>query len=124
MNKTMQERIERAVAKADDAFWGVIASEFLECKSGDMAPLDVLEWDTQCIKSVTTWVRNNMPAKTPDMDDMELLPNRLEGETIEEYNSRLGELNSLCPLCEEREATEEGPYGVELCFDCLNKIRR
>ena len=45
-------------------------------------------------------------------------------ETIEEYNSRLGELNSLCPLCEEREATEEGPYGVELCFDCLNKIRR
>ena len=53
------ERIEKAVRDADDAFWGVIAEKFPEIKTGDLSPDAVFTLRLAQEKAVKRWLTSN-----------------------------------------------------------------
>ena len=61
-----QTRIQLASAKAQEAFWDVIAKEFPEAKSGDFSPADSVAFDSACVQAATAWVEGNVAALSAD----------------------------------------------------------
>jgi hypothetical protein len=53
-------RVKKAVEKAQDAFWMVIAKSFPEVKSGDFDPMASHQFDTACEKAVEHWIAMNL----------------------------------------------------------------
>lgn len=57
--KVPQARIRKVQAKAQDAFWKVVAKEFKEVKSGDMDPMQTLRMEQDMIDVINVWIENN-----------------------------------------------------------------
>ena len=54
-----EERMQKAIQEASDAFWAKIAEEYKEIKTGDVAPLNAFEFDIACEKIVKHWIESN-----------------------------------------------------------------
>jgi predicted RNase H-like HicB family nuclease len=58
---TLSCRINAAIHKADDAFWGVIVAEFPEAVSGDLSIESVDAINSAMRMAVEEWVEYNVP---------------------------------------------------------------
>lgn len=52
-------RVNKALDKATNAFWAVIAKEFREAKSGDLSPQATIKLENAARSAVEEWLRNN-----------------------------------------------------------------
>ena len=53
-------KVRKAIERADDAFWAVIAKSFPEAKSGDFDPMATKKWDDACEEAVNQWLHLNV----------------------------------------------------------------
>jgi hypothetical protein len=56
------DRIAKAVRDSEDAFWSVIAEQFPEAESGDLAPDASLALTRAMEKAVRAWIDANVPS--------------------------------------------------------------
>ena len=61
MNGLAADRIRFAIARADEAFWDAISEAFPEATTGDLAPDDLLLWESARNRVVMTWLSANTP---------------------------------------------------------------
>ena len=54
-----EERIEKAVNEAEDAFWSVIAERFPEAETGDLFFDASIEFGDECRSVVRLWIATN-----------------------------------------------------------------
>jgi hypothetical protein len=57
--KVQQARISKAMQKAQNAFWAVVAKEFKEVKSGDMDPMQTMKMEDDMMEAINVWLENN-----------------------------------------------------------------
>ncbi len=60
MAEITEERIAKAVRDGEDAFWAVIAEQFSEAESGDLAPDASLALTRAMEKAVRAWIDANV----------------------------------------------------------------
>ena len=56
-----EERLEKALEEADNAFWGVVAKHFPEAKTGDYPPDLTFTREQHNTEDVLWWLRFNAP---------------------------------------------------------------
>lgn len=57
--ESLDNRIQVAVAAAEDAFWEEIARRFPECKTGDLSPGTTFKLRAACTEAVQEWTSVN-----------------------------------------------------------------
>jgi hypothetical protein len=60
MAEITEQRITGAVRDAEDAFWAVVAEQFPEAESGDLAPDAALSLTRAMEKAVRAWIDANV----------------------------------------------------------------
>jgi len=57
--KVPQIKIQKAMEKAQKAFWAVVAKEFKEVKSGDMDLSQTMKMEKDMMDAINVWLENN-----------------------------------------------------------------
>ena len=80
------ERIEKAVKEAGEAFWAVIAERFPEAKTGDLYFDASIQFEDECESIARLWIATNT----------NLLPNHWYNKLDDE--ERIEHCTSGCPV--------------------------
>lgn len=61
--QSIEQRLQEAVRKANDAFWAEIATAYPEITTGDFGPGETHDFNTAQEQAVKTWLLLNTPSE-------------------------------------------------------------
>jgi hypothetical protein len=91
----IQQRIEQAMEKAQEAFWAEVVKVFPEAKSGDFDPVAAHDFDLYCRAAIKHWVDWNAPDETPTREEsLDALHEHVSNMDDKDLSRLIGELTA------------------------------